>query len=110
MGDKMDQLLTGFYDFKKTMESRFDSLESRFDNLESRFDNLEGRFDTLESRFDIQENRVDKLETQMNKRFDKLDEQYKSFMKDLRTTRRMAGENMRDVEDLEERVESLEAS
>lgn len=85
----MDQLLTGFYDFKKTMESRFDSLEIKFDNLETRVDNLE---------------------SEMNKRFDYLDKQYKSFMKDLGTTRRMAGENMRDVEDLDERVENLEAS
>ena len=96
MEDKIDQLLTGFYDFKKSMESRFDILENRFDNLEGRFDNLE--------------NRVENMETEMFSRFDKLDKQYKVFIKDLRSTRRIAGENMRDVEDLEERVENLEAS
>lgn len=103
MESKMDQLLTGFYDFKKSMESRFDNLESGFDNLKGRFDSLEGRFDGLE-------NRVDNLENEMISRFDKLDKQYKVFIKDLRSTRRIAGENMRDVEDLEERVEKLEVS
>ncbi|MFP4017210.1 MAG: hypothetical protein ACLFUI_09285, partial [Halanaerobiales bacterium] len=45
MSDKMDQLLEGFYNFKKDFEGRFDNLESRFDNLESRFDNLEAKVD-----------------------------------------------------------------
>ncbi|MFW6035103.1 MAG: hypothetical protein ACOCRZ_02485 [Halothermotrichaceae bacterium] len=103
MEDKIDQLLTGFYNFKKLMEERFDGLEERMGKLEERFDGLEERFDKMEDR-------VDRLEDNMNKRFGKLDKQYKSFMKDLGTTRRMAAENMRDVEDLDERVEKIEAS
>lgn len=34
MSDKLDQLLEGFYTFKKEMEANFASFGNRFDNLE----------------------------------------------------------------------------
>ncbi len=89
MSDKMDQLLNGFYDFKKSIESRLDKLEDKVDKLD---------------------NKVDRLETEMNQRFDNLEYQFKDFLKDYRTVRTLTGQNMRDIGDLTERVEKLEVS
>ncbi len=89
MSDKMDQLLNGFYEFRKSIESSLDKLEDKVDKLD---------------------NKVDKLETEINKRFDDFEYQFKDFLKDYRTVRTLTGENMRDVGDLTERVEKLEVS
>ncbi len=100
MEDKIDELLAAFNDAIDSMKDATKNM-----GITSNDNN-----DNLKSRFDILENRVDDLENEMNNRFDKLDEQYKNFMKDLRTIKRMAAENLRDVQDIDERVENLEAS
>ncbi len=92
MTDKMDQLLNGFYDFRKSIESRLDKLEDKVDKLDNKVDKLDNKVDKLTQRFDI------------------LEYQFKDFMKDFRTVRTLTGENMRDVGDLTERVEKLEVS
>jgi len=43
--EKLDRLLEGFYDFKKSMEANFESVNSRLDNLENRMDGLEEKMD-----------------------------------------------------------------
>ena len=60
MEEKLDRLLEGFYDFKKSMEANFESVNSRLDNLENRMDNLENRMDSLENRMDGLEEKMDK--------------------------------------------------
>ncbi len=45
MEEKLDRLLEGFYDFKKSMEANFESVNSRLDNLENRMDGLEEKMD-----------------------------------------------------------------
>jgi archaellum component FlaC len=77
VADKLDQLLTGFYEFKKSMETRLDGLETRLDSLEN----------------------------SINKRLDRIDHRLDEIDKKLGTVRRMSGENMRDIEDLREKVE-----
>ncbi len=72
MEEKIDKLLKGFYDFKKSMEANFDGVNSRLDKLESRMDKLESRMDKLESRMDKLEGRMDKLEKKMDKGFEEV--------------------------------------
>ena len=52
MEEKIDELLKGFYDFKKSMEANFDGVNSRLDKLESRMDKLEIRMNKLEEKMD----------------------------------------------------------
>ena len=106
MTDKIDKLLTGFYDFKKSMEGRMDNLEEKFDKMDDKINDLEARFDGLETR-------VDNLEDNMNNRFDNIDaklkehdDKFDKLFKRLGTTRRMAGENMRDIEHISEKIDN----
>ncbi len=56
MSDKMDELLQGFYEFKRSMEKRMDSLEGRIAGVEDKVNGLEDRIDSLaelmKTRFD----------------------------------------------------------
>ena len=65
MEEKLDRLLEGFYDFKKSMEANFESVNGRLDKLESRMDKLESRMDKLEIR-------MNKLEEKMDKGFEEV--------------------------------------
>ncbi|HLV09484.1 MAG TPA: hypothetical protein VKY40_04680 [Halanaerobiales bacterium] len=104
MGDKMDELLQGFYNFKNSMEQRMDSLEERMGSMERKMDALEGRMDALEGRMGKQEKLIDGLADMMISRFDKVDRELEELSKRVGSVRRISGENMRDIEDLKEKI------
>ena len=81
--EKIDKLLSGFYNFEKKTDKNFLKLEKRMDDLESRMDKLETK--------------VDGLEVKMNSRFD-------SVEKSIRSIKGIVGENMSDIADINRRL------
>lgn len=88
--EKIDKLLSGFYNFEKRTDENFSKLSNRMDSLEGRMDNLENRMDSLETK-------VDSLEVKMDSRFD-------SVEKSIRSIKGIVGENMSDIADINRRL------
>ncbi len=95
MGDKMDELLEGFYNFKKSMEQRIDGLEEKMDK---KFEEVDKRFDEVDKRFDKVDKRFDKVDKKLKEH----DKTFEEFFKRIGSVRRIAGENMSDIEHLSE--------
>ena len=89
--EKIDKLLTGFYNFEKRTEKNFSELNDRMSNLENRMDSIESRMDSLETN-------MDNLDKNMNSRFDTLE-------KRIRSIKGIVGENMADIADINKRIE-----
>lgn len=86
MSDKLAELLEGFYNFRESMEKRFDRLEDRFDKLENRFDSLETRFNSLEEKVN------------------EIAKDVKDIKRTQTTNRRQIAEKTLDISDIKEKL------
>lgn len=110
------------------LSSRFDQLNNRFDELHAEListrDVLEARISTLEVRFDKLENRVeavrvelkqeirdtrDHLEAEIGRSFSAIIETHRDVKLTRRRVREIEQETLTRIEQLEQRVERLEA-
>lgn len=124
VNDRFDEFSSRFDELRAEILCTRDILEARIATLEVRFDNLENRFDNLENRFDRLENRVeavrvelkkeirdtrDHLEAEIGRSFSAIIETHREVKLTRRRVREIEHETLTRIEQLEQRVERLEA-
>jgi chromosome segregation ATPase len=117
LNNRFDELHAELISTRDVLEARIATLEVRFDNLENRFDGLETRFDRLENRVegvrvelkqDIRETRQH-LEAEIGRAFSAIIETHRDVKLTRRRVREIENETLTRIEQLEQRVERLEA-